>query len=126
MPVDYAKGNEYDKLNGFSNETGIIGLLEAKHYDKINLVLSAIGVIPDRLCVLCDRLTTLSFVRYVELLKLILRFERRRGWSSKELQTLQIVIKEFQKASVRTFVKYQISGLSTCKWNARNHLADNM
>lgn len=35
-------------------------------------------------------------------------------------------IKEFQKARVHTFAKYQSSGLRTRKWNALNHLADNI
>lgn len=68
LHVDFAKHNSSDTLNVFFNETGFIGMLEAKPYDKIDLVSPFIGAIADRFCGICERLTALSFVRLVELL----------------------------------------------------------
>lgn len=57
LHVDFAKGNSLDMLSEFFNETGIVGILEAKDYDKIDLVSPFIGAIIDQLCRRCEWFT---------------------------------------------------------------------
>lgn len=70
-------------------------MLEARDFDKIESLSPSTGSIDVRLCGIFERLTSLSFVRYVEVLQLLSRYGRRSGWSLEELQTLRRVIKEF-------------------------------
>lgn len=101
-------------------------MLDAKDFELIDLVLPFIGAIADRLCGICEGLTTLSFVRCVEPLQLFIRYRRPPGWSLEKSRPLRRVMKEFQKASACAFMNYQFSGTLPSKWHALNHLADNI
>lgn len=81
LHVDLSKRVKTDKLNGFFNETGVIGMLENRVFDKIVVVSSFIGTILDRLCELENVPITLSHTYYMISIHAIYRHGRRHGWT---------------------------------------------
>lgn len=73
MYVDFSKGEKTLELNCFFNTAGVMGMIEAKDYDKIDMVSPFMGAIVDRLYGLDHVATTSSYVRYVKVIYAINR-----------------------------------------------------
>lgn len=48
--VDYYKGNHGGRLNGFSYDSEIVGMVDASHYKVMDMVSSFIGAIANPFC----------------------------------------------------------------------------
>lgn len=126
LRTDFSKGDRVDKLDGFFTETGLIGMIEARDHDCIDMVMPFIAGMVDRCCDLTEAPVTSAFVNFVDLHQTLFQYNEHRGWSRKQLLSLSIDIKNFQKAALNAFSTYQPSNMRTCKWHALDHLVDDL
>lgn len=113
LHVYFSKGGWTEKLNSIFNETVVMGMLETKDYDKIDMVLPFMRVIVVRLCDPDHLPIVLSYARYVEVIHAVHRYGRRSGWTREEVEELCKTIKQFKEQCLREFAQYETSELQT-------------
>lgn len=120
---DYSKGECGGRLNGFFTETGIVGMLEAKEYDSVDMVSPFLGAIIDACCGLTDTAdVTQSYTDYADLVDFIYRRNDCPGWTEEELSNLSSKIAAFKLRARSTFARYQPSSMGTVKWHLMDHI----
>lgn len=127
LHVDFSSGESGLRLSGFFTEHGIVGMLEAKDYDVMDMVSPFIGAIIDRCCGLVDVATvTSSFTQYVDLVSFIFRRNMVPGWTNLCLQSLDQEVQDFKHSTFDAFSMYQSSRMGTSKWHFLDHLVGDL
>ena len=125
--VDYSKGVVGPRLNGFFTENGIIGMLEGKDYEAMDIVSPFLGAILDMCCGEQDNAPiTRTYTKYSEILNFVNRSWLLPGWDDASLRKLKSMIKSFKEVARMTFEKYQVSGMGTTKFHSLDHLVDDL
>lgn len=126
LHVDFSKGDHANRLNGFFTETGVVGMIEGKDYDNLDMVFPFVGAIIDRCCGLSDAPLASCFTRYTDMFNLTFRYCRRPGWSNGELHQLSSMLEALKREATSVFSRYQPSEMKTCKWHGLDHLLDDI
>lgn len=127
LQVDFSKGETSGRLSGFFTEDGVIGMLQAKHFDTVDMVAPFLGAIVDMCCGSEEKTpVTKTYVAYTDLSDFIFRRRLHPSWDEEELGTLGEKINSFKTLARDTFGVYQASNMGTSKWHALEHLVGNL
>ena len=127
LNIDYSKGEVSCNYNGFFTKDGIVGMLEGKELQALDMVFPFIGAFLDRICGETDSCqVTTVFTLYSDIVMISARRNMPEGWKKDELESLREKIKMFKKRAVEVFKTYQSSEMGTLKFHLLDHLVDDL
>lgn len=127
LRVAFGSAEKGRRYNGFFKSDGIVGMLEAKDFQALDMVFPFIGAYIDRCCGEVETSpTTRIFTMYSEILMMVYRRRMKPGWTEQDLKKLKEKIVRFKKEAVELYESYQASGMGTLKFHLLDHLVDDL
>lgn len=121
--VDFSKGYSQSCTTGVFSEHGLVGILEASDYAKLDQVSSFLGSITDGMCrIECKPETTELFTRYVEFRRYVWWESSYSFWTETGFLYLRQITVKLIALEKSVFQAYHISGTGTQKWHHLDHL----
>lgn len=119
-----SKGGRY---NGFFKNNGVVGMLEAKDYQALDMVFPFIGAYIDRCCGEIESSpTTRIFTKYSEIVAMVYRRNMEAGWTEGDLHDLRRRVVTFKNEAAELYGPYQSSEMGTLKFHLLDHLVDDI
>ena len=127
LDVDFSVPSKSWRYNGFFNESGIVGMLEARQYKAVDMVFPIVAAYIDRVCGETSNCpTTKTATKYCDIVLDTFRRSRRQGWTSSELHRLKEDIANFKTVCKNTYANYQPSRMGTLKFHLLDHLVEDL
>lgn len=113
-------------MNGYFNEEGLAGMLEAKDLKNLDNVSPFLGALIDRICGLDYAPVTTVFTLYVDIMHMVCGHNKNNRWNEEEISRLQENIGIFMHEGVALFGSTQASNIGTVKWHMLNHVCEDI
>ena len=127
LRVDYSVSTKSWRYNGIFLEDGLVGLLQAKDFQSLDMVFPIVGGFIDRCCgEVSDCPNTRVFTKYSDVLNFVFRRRLKLGWVEEELEELDEMIRDFKSTAVEVFGPYQKSNMGTLKFHLLDHLVEDL
>ena len=127
LRVDFSKPERSTRLNGFYIEDGIRGMLEAKDFQRLDMVFPFAATFIDRMC--CEEKEhpiTKICVIYSDLVSKVLRYEKPKYWAESEIEEVESMCHDLRKRMLSTLAEFHTSNFRTLKFHMLSHIGEDI
>ena len=121
--VNFSNENACDRLDGLFTNDGLKGMLEAKNFTQVEMVMPFLGAIVDEMLDENDSYPcTKLFSLYSSIIMSLFSNNKGHGWDDYSLTELGENIATFKEKAVSLFQEFQASGMGTLKFHMLDHI----
>lgn len=124
--TDFAEWDRSDRLDRLFTDSGLVGMIEGKDDNCINMVVPFKAGMVDGCDDLDDAQITQMFESYVVLQHRLLWFGESSKLVGPPVEKLQTQVRSFKTIADKIFAKFQPPRFRACKWPAMDYLADSL
>ena len=127
MKVDFSKPEKSNRLNGFYLEDGIRGMLEAKDFQRLEMVFPFAAAFIDRMCDDTEQhpITDIC-VLYSDVVAQVFQYEQPKLWTKGMVKQLEKSVEELQTKMIMYLSEFHNSNLRTLKFHMLQHLSEDI